>query len=173
MSDTRPNTSGARESAGGEKRVGLHSLKPAEGSRKPRKRLGRGAGTGHGKTSGRGHKGAGARSGASAYAAYEGGQMPLQRRLPRLKGEARGRHTVARPTVYAAVNLRELEGVPGDTIGPDELRAAGLVRKKAELVKILGNGEAGRAMTVRAHAFSKSAREKIEAGGGSVEVLER
>jgi len=99
--------------------------------------------------------------------------MPLQRRLPRLKGEARGRHTVARPTVYAAVNLGELEGVPGDTIGPDELRAAGLVRKKAELVKILGDGEAGRAVTVRAHAFSKSAREKIEAGGGSVEVLER
>jgi large subunit ribosomal protein L15 len=99
--------------------------------------------------------------------------MPLQRRLPRLKGAARGRHTVARPTVYAAVNLGELQGVPGDTIGPDELRAAGLVRKKAELVKILANGEIGRAVTVRAHAFSKSAREKIEAGGGSVEVLER
>ena len=99
--------------------------------------------------------------------------MPLQRRLPRLKGEARGRHTVARPTVYAVVNLGELEGVPGDTIGPDDLRTAGLVRKKAELVKILGDGDAGRAVTLRAHAFSKSAREKIEAGGGSVEVLER
>ena len=151
----------------------LNDISPALGSKKARKRVGRGTGSGHGKTSGRGHKGAGARSGASTHAAYEGGQMPLQRRLPRLKGEARGRHTVARPTVYAVVNLGELEGVPGDTIGPDELRAAGLVRKKAELVKILGDGEAGRAVTLRAHAFSKSAREKIEAGGGSVEVLER
>ena len=151
----------------------LNDISPALGSKKARKRVGRGTGSGHGKTSGRGHKGAGARSGASTHAAYEGGQMPLQRRLPRLKGEARGRHTVARPTVYAVVNLGELEGVPGDTIGPDELRTAGLVRKKAELVKILGDGEPGRAVTLRAHAFSKSAREKIEAGGGSVEVLER
>ena len=99
--------------------------------------------------------------------------MPLQRRLPRLKGEARGRHTVARPVNYAPVNLSDLEGVSGDTIGPDELRAAGLVRKKAKLVKILGNGEVGRAVTVRAHAFSETAKSKIEAGGGSVEVLER
>ena len=151
----------------------LNELKGAPGSKKARKRIGRGEGSGHGKTSGRGHKGAGARSGASAHATYEGGQMPLQRRLPRLKGEARGRHTVARPVVYAGVNLGELEGVPGDTIGPDELRAAGLVRKKAELIKILGDGDMGRAVTVRAHAFSKSARQTIEAGGGSVEVLER
>ena len=151
----------------------LNELKGAPGSKKARKRVGRGTGSGHGKTSGRGHKGAGARSGAKAHATYEGGQMPLQRRLPRLKGEARGRHTVARPIVYAAVNLRELEGVPGDTIGPDELRAAGLVRKRVELVKILGDGEIGRAATVRAHAFSGSAKAKIEAAGGSVEVLER
>jgi large subunit ribosomal protein L15 len=153
--------------------VRLNELKGAPGSKKARKRVGRGTGSGHGKTSGRGHKGAGARSGAKAHATYEGGQMPLQRRLPRLKGEARGRHTVARPTVYAPVNLGELEGVPDDTIGPDELRAAGLVRKRVELVKILGNGEIGRAVSVRAHAFSRSAKEKIEAAGGSVEVLER
>ena len=151
----------------------LNDLSPAPGSKRSRKRVGRGTGSGHGKTSGRGHKGAGARSGASAHAAYEGGQMPLQRRLPRLKGVARGRHTVARPVDYAPVNLSDLEAVPGDTIGPDELRAAGLVRKKAKLVKILGNGEIGRAVTVRAHAFSERARSKIEAGGGSVEVLER
>ena len=151
----------------------LNELKGASGSKKARKRVGRGTGSGRGKTSGRGHKGAGARSGAKAHATYEGGQMPLQRRLPRLKGEARGRHTVARPTVYAAVNLGQLGGLSGDTIGPEELRAAGLVRKKAELVKILGNGEVGRAVTVRAHAFSKAAREKIEAAGGNVEVLER
>jgi large subunit ribosomal protein L15 len=80
---------------------------------------------------------------------------------------------VARPVNYAPVNLSDLEGVSGDTIGPDELRAAGLVRKKAKLVKILGNGEVGRAVTVRAHAFSEAAKRKIEAGGGSVEVLER
>jgi len=153
--------------------VRLNELKGAPGSKKARKRVGRGTGSGHGKTSGRGHKGAGARSGAKAHATYEGGQMPLQRRLPRLKGEARGRHTVARPTVYAPVNLGELEGISGDTIGPDELRAAGLVRKRVELVKILGNGEIGRAVSVRAHAFSRSAKEKIEAAGGSVEVLER
>ena len=151
----------------------LNELKGAPGSKKARKRVGRGTGSGHGKTSGRGHKGAGARSGATTHSTYEGGQMPLQRRLPRLKGEARGRHTVARPVVYAAVNLGELGDVSGDTIGPDELRQAGLVRKKAELVKILGDGEIGRAATVKAHAFSRSAREKIEAAGGSVEVLER
>ncbi len=150
----------------------LNELKGAPGSKKARKRVGRGTGSGHGKTSGRGHKGAGARSGAKAHATYEGGQMPLQRRLPRLKGEARGRHTVARPTVYAAVNLGQLDDISGDTIGPDELRAAGLVRKRVELVKILGDGEIGRAATVRAHAFSGSAKAKIEAAGGSVEVLE-
>ncbi len=151
----------------------LNELKGAPGSKKARKRVGRGMGSGHGKTSGRGHKGSGARSGAKAHATYEGGQMPLQRRLPRLKGEARGRHTVARPVVYAAVNLGQLEGVSGDRIGPDELRAAGRIRKKAELVKILGDGEIGRAVTVRAHAYSKAAKEKIEAAGGTVEVLER
>ena len=151
----------------------LNDISPAPGSTRGRKRVGRGIGSGKGKTSGRGHKGAGARSGSTTHAAYEGGQMPLQRRLPRLKGEARGRHTVARPVNYAPVNLSDLEGVSGDTIGPDELRAAGLVRKKAKLVKILGNGEVGRAVTVRAHAFSETAKSKIEAGGGSVEVLER
>jgi large subunit ribosomal protein L15 len=151
----------------------LNDISPAPGSTRGRKRVGRGIGSGQGKTSGRGHKGAGARSGSTTHAAYEGGQMPLQRRLPRLKGEARGRHTVARPVNYAPVNISDLEGVSGDTIGPDELRAAGLVRKKAKLVKILGNGEVGRAVTVRAHAFSETARSKIEAGGGSVEVLER
>ena len=151
----------------------LNELSPAPGSKKARKRVGRGTGSGHGKTSGRGHKGAGARSGSKAHSTYEGGQMPLQRRLPRLKGEARGRHTVARPTLYAPVNLGQLGDISGDTIGPEELRAAGLVRKKAELVKILGEGEIGRSVTVRAHAFSGSAKAKIEAAGGNVEVLER
>ena len=151
----------------------LNELKGSPGSKKARKRVGRGMGSGHGKTSGRGHKGAGARSGAKAHATYEGGQMPLQRRLPRLKGDARGRHTVAKPVVYAGVNLGQLGGVSGDMIGPDELRAVGLVRKRVKLVKILGDGEIGRPVTVRAHAFSKSAKEKIEAAGGRAEVLER
>jgi len=98
--------------------------------------------------------------------------MPLQRRLPRLKGMARGRHTVAHPKVYAPVNVGELERISGDEIGVEELKVAGLVGKKEVLVKILGDGEIGRAVTVRAHAFSKTAREKIEAAGGGVEVLE-
>jgi len=151
----------------------LNEISPAPGSTRGRKRVGRGIGSGKGKTSGRGHKGAGARSGSGAHTTYEGGQMPLQRRLPRLKGMARGRHTVARPKVYAPVNIGELAELSGDEIGVEELKAAGVVRKKEEMVKILGDGEIGRAVTVRAHAFSKSAREKIEAAGGSVEVLER
>ena len=151
----------------------LNELSPAPGSRRSRKRLGRGTGSGYGKTSGRGHKGAGARSGSGAHTTYEGGQMPLQRRLPRLKGMARGPHTVARPKNFAPVNVGELSELSGDEIGIEKLKAAGVVRKKEEMVKILGDGEIGRAVTVRAHAFSRSAREKIEAGGGSVEVLER
>ena len=151
----------------------LNELSPAPGSRRSRKRLGRGTGSGYGKTSGRGHKGAGARSGSGAHTTYEGGQMPLQRRLPRLKGMARGPHTVARPKNFAPVNVGELAELSGDEIGVEKLKAAGVVRKKEEMVKILGDGEIGRAVTVRAHAFSRSAREKIETAGGSVEVLEQ
>jgi large subunit ribosomal protein L15 len=151
----------------------LNELGPPAGSKKDRKRIGRGIGSGHGKTSGRGHKGANARSGAKAHLAYEGGQMPLQRRLPRLKGMARGPHTTARPKVYAPVNVGELAEFDRDEVGVEELKAAGMVRRKDNLVKILGDGEVGRVVTVRAHAFSKAAKEKIEAAGGSVEVLER
>lgn len=151
----------------------LNDLTPAPGSTTERKRLGRGKGSGHGKNAGRGHKGAGSRSGAAKNAAYEGGQMPLQRRLPRLRGEARGQHTPARPKVYNPVNVGELADVSGDTIGIEELRAAGLVGKRAGLVKILGDGEIGRSVSVQAHAVSRSAQEKIEAAGGSVEILER
>ena len=151
----------------------LNELGPAPGSRKDRKRVGRGTGSGQGKTSGRGHKGGNARSGAKAHLGYEGGQMPLQRRLPRLKGMARGPHTTARPKVYAPVNVGELAELGRDEVGLEELKAAGVVRRKDNLVKILGDGEIGRAVTVWAHAFSKTAKEKIEAAGGSVEVLER
>ena len=151
----------------------LNELGPVPGSKKDRKRVGRGTGSGQGKTSGRGHKGANARSGAKAHLAYEGGQMPLQRRLPRLKGMARGPHTTARPKVYAPVNVGELAELDRDEVGVEELKAAGVVRRKDNLVKILGEGEIGRVVTVRAHAFSKAAKEKIETAGGSVEVLER
>ncbi len=150
----------------------LNELGPAPGSKKSRKRLGRGTGSGYGKTAGRGQKGALSRSGAKAHMTHEGGQMPLQRRLPRLKGMARGPHTPARPKVYAPINVGELAELSGDEIGVEELKAAGVVRKKENLVKILGDGEIGRAVTVRAHAFSETAKEKIEAAGGSVEVLE-
>lgn len=150
----------------------LNELSPAAGSRKSRKRLGRGKGSGYGKNSGRGQNGALSRSGAKAHLAHEGGQMPLQRRLPRLKGMARGPHTPARPTVYSPVNVGELAEISGDEIGVEELRGSGLVGKKGGLVKILGDGEIGRAVTIRAHAFSKTAREKIEAAGGNAEVLE-
>jgi large subunit ribosomal protein L15 len=153
--------------------VRLNELSPAPGSTKARKRVGRGTGSGHGKTSGRGHKGAGARSGSKKNSAYEGGQMPLQRRVPRLKGMARGPYKPARPKVYAPVNVGELAELEGDAIGVEEMKAAGLLRKKEALVKILGVGEISRAVKVRAHAFSGTAREKIEAAGGSVETLER
>lgn len=151
----------------------LDDIGPAPGSRTIGKRMGRGKGSGHGKNAGRGHKGAGSRSGAKDHAGFEGGQLPLQRRLPRLRGEARGQHTPARPKVYNPVNVGELAEVSGDTIGIEELRLAGLVGKRDELVKILGDGEIGKAVAVQTHAVSRAAREKIEAAGGSVEILER
>ena len=151
----------------------LNELSPAPGSSRSRKRLGRGTGSGYGKTSGRGHKGAKARSGARAHVAYEGGQMPLQRRLPRLKGMARGLHTVAHPKVYAPINVGEIAELQAEEIGIEELKVAGVVRKKEALVKILGDGEISRAVTVRAHAFSRTARRKIEAAGGRAEILEQ
>lgn len=150
----------------------LNELSPSPGSRTERKRVGRGSGSGHGKTSGKGHKGFKSRSGNTTPAGYEGGQLPLQRRLPRLKGMARGRHTPSRPKVYQPVNLDRLEEVGKSEIGIDDLRDAGIIRKRGNPVKILGSGEINKAVTVRAHAFSGTAREKIEAAGGTVEVLE-
>ena len=142
-----------------------HELKPAEGSHKRRKRVGRGEGSGKGKTAGRGTKGTRARGEVHLF--FEGGQMPLVRRVPKLKG-----FTPPNRKVYGAVNLRELATVEGDNVGPDEVRAAGLVHKRDKLIKILGNGEIDRAMTVTAHAFSQSARTKIEGAGGTVVVLD-
>jgi large subunit ribosomal protein L15 len=143
----------------------LGSLHPSPGSTRPIKRVGRGPGSGHGKTAGRGHKGKGARSGGNVKPGYEGGQMPLQRRIPK-----RGFRPVSR-TEYAVVNLADLgRFAAGSTVGPDELRDARLVRGRRP-VKLLGDGTLAHALTVRAHAFSKTARERIEAAGGTVEVV--
>ncbi|HEX2195739.1 MAG TPA: 50S ribosomal protein L15 [Actinomycetota bacterium] len=142
-----------------------HELRPAEGAHKRRKRVGRGEGSGKGKTAGRGTKGTKARGEVHLF--FEGGQMPLVRRVPKLKG-----FNPPNRKVYGAVNLRELSTVDGDAVGPDELRAAGLVHKRDKLIKVLGDGEVDRAITVSAHAFSESARSKIEGAGGSVVVLD-
>ena len=144
----------------------LHELKPAPGSRRTRKRVGRGPGSGLGKTSGRGHKGQKSRSGYSSKPGFEGGQMPLHRRLPK-----RGFTNIFRKT-FRTVNIDRLNGFEGGTtIDPDALLRAGLLRKGRDAVKILGNGEIKVAITVRAHKFTKSAKEKIEAAGGKAEVL--
>ena len=143
----------------------LSTLHPAPGAKRNKKRVGRGTGSGTGKTAGRGHKGRKSRSGGNSPPGYEGGQMPLQRRLPK-----RGFKPVSR-VEYAVVNLAQLAAFPaGSTVGPEELQARRLTRK-SERVKCLGDGTLPHALTVRAHAFSASARERIEAAGGTVEVL--
>jgi large subunit ribosomal protein L15 len=143
--------------------VKIHDLKPAPGSSKPRKRVGRGIGGKGGKTAGRGTKGQGARD--TIPAAFEGGQMPLHMRIPKLRG-----FNNPFRVEYQAVNLDVLEASGLDEVTPDVLHARGLTHKGA-LVKVLGRGEITRAVTVKAHAFSKSAEAAITAAGGSVEVL--
>jgi large subunit ribosomal protein L15 len=141
-----------------------HDLRPAPGSTKARKRVGRGEGSGRGKTAGRGTKGTRARGEVHIF--FEGGQMPLVRRVPKLKG-----FTPPKKTVYGAVNVGDLSAVEGAEIGPDELRSSGLVHKRDKLIKVLGSGEIDRAVTITAHAFSATARSKIEAAGGTATVI--
>jgi len=141
-----------------------HELRPPAGSHTKKTRVGRGEASGKGKTAGRGTKGTRARGRVHTF--FEGGQMPLARRVPKLKG-----FTPPNRTVYGAVNLSEVSEMDGDELGPDEFRASGLLKKRDKLVKVLGAGDIGRAVTVRAHAFSASARSKIEAAGGSTEVI--
>jgi large subunit ribosomal protein L15 len=155
--------------------IGLHSLSPPRGARRPRKRIGRGQGSGYGKTSGRGQKGAGSRSGNKRKAGYEGGQNPLHMRMRKLRGPHR---KMSMPfeqfrTRTQPVNLADLEQRfdAGSEVTPDSLRAAGLAKRR-DPVKILARGELSKKLTVKAHAFSATAREKIEAAGGSCEVLE-
>lgn len=146
-------------------RLGLDNLSPVPGSHRPRKRVGRGHGSGSGKTSGKGHKGQKSRTGVSIPAWFEGGQMPLHRRVPK-----RGFKSL-NPKRYQVVNLSALAGLSESAIGPDELVDHGLIRSARKAVKILGDGAPGRAITVRAHAFSASARERITADGGTVELI--
>lgn len=143
----------------------LHELSPVPGSHRTRKRVGRGPGSGLGKTAGRGQKGQKARSGGSVARGFEGGQMPLQRRIPK-----RG-FTPLNRVEYAVVNLRDLAELQESELTPELLREHGLVGKKALPLKVLGTGEVSKAFTVHAHAFSASARAKIEAAGGTVAVL--
>jgi len=143
----------------------LHELQPAAGSTTAPKRLGRGVGSGLGKTSGKGHKGAKARSGGGKRPGFEGGQMPLYRRVPK-----RGFHNIYR-TEYATVNVGQLEIFENGTVVTAEtLKEAGLIKKVMDGVKILGNGELTKKLTVEAVKFSDSAKEKIEGLGGKAEV---
>lgn len=149
-----------------EEHLGLENLSPPEGARPSGKRRGRGPGSGLGKTSGRGHKGQKQHSGKKVPVWFEGGQMPLYRRVPK-----RG-FTPPNRTENQIVNLRDLAGVEADELGPEELEGMGLIDDPDHPVKVLGDGDVDRALTVSAHAFSASAREKIEGAGGTAEVIE-
>ena len=145
----------------------LHDLKPRPGAKHRRKRLGQGESSGHGKTSGRGGKGQTARSGSSIRIGFEGGQMPLIRRIPK-RGFNNARHTVA----YCPVNLESLNQFDdGARVDSDIIRNAGLANGPVKLVKILGDGELKKKLTVVAHKFSASAKQKIEAAGGKCEII--
>ena len=144
----------------------LHELKPAEGSTKSKKRIGRGTATGQGKSAGKGQKGQKSRSGGGVRLGFEGGQMPLYRRLPKI-----GFTNIFRKE-YAVVNLSDLERFDnGTVVNPDVLKEAGLVKAMLSGVKILGNGDLTKNLTVQAHKFSKTAADKIAAAGGKVEVI--
>src|SRR5256886_12924004 len=156
--------------------IGLHTLKPAPGSRRPRKRVGRGEGSGSGKTAGRGQKGAGARSGNKKRARFEGGQNPIHMRMRKLRGPRMKKSMPFEPfrTHTQPVNLAALEERfdAGAEVTPEALEAKGLATRKGIPVKILARGELSKALTVHAHAFSAAARERIEAAGGTCQLIE-
>ncbi|HEY5626431.1 MAG TPA: 50S ribosomal protein L15 [Nitrospira sp.] len=146
--------------------MNLHDLSPAKGAKKKRKRIGRGPGSGHGKTATKGHKGLLARSGGGKGPGFEGGQMPLIRRVPKYG------FTNPFRKEYAIVNIKSLADLSAaGTITPQALVDAGLVKRVKLPIKILGNGELKKAIVVQAHKFSKSAEAKIQAAGGSIEVI--
>jgi large subunit ribosomal protein L15 len=156
--------------------IGLHNLKPKPGSKRPRKRIGRGEGSGLGKTSGRGHKGAGSRSGSKRKANYEGGQNPIHMRMRKLRGPHMKKSMPFENfrTKTQPVNLADLEErFEADAeVTPESLKEKGLA-KRSEPVKVLARGKISKKLTVRAHAFSAAAKEQIEAAGGSCHTLER
>jgi large subunit ribosomal protein L15 len=158
-------------------RIGLHSLAPAPGSRRPRKRIGRGEGSGTGKTSGRGQKGAGSRAGSKRRARFEGGQMPIHMRMRKLRGPHMKKSMPFEPfrTHTQPVNIASLESrfEVGTEVTIELMQANGLGTRKDVPIKILANGELTKALTVHAHAFSASARERIEAAGGACRLVER
>jgi large subunit ribosomal protein L15 len=162
--------------AGGEERIGLHTIKPPPGSRRPRKRVGRGEGSGTGKTAGRGEKGAGSRSGSKERPRFEGGQNPIHMRMRKLRGPHMKKSMPFEPfrTHTQPVNLAVLEERfdAGAEVTPDALRAKGLAKRKGIPVKILAQGELSKALTVHAHAFSAAARERIESAGGTCQIIE-
>jgi large subunit ribosomal protein L15 len=155
--------------------IGLHNLRPKPGSRRPRKRLGRGEGSGLGKTSGRGHKGAGARSGSKRKAGYEGGQNPIHMRMRKLRGPHMKKSMPFEEfrTRTQPVNVGDLEArFDADAeVTPETLKEKGLA-KRSDPVKVLARGEVSKALKVQAHGFSEAARRKIEAAGGSCHTLE-
>jgi len=157
-------------------RIGLHSLSPAPGSRRPRKRVGRGEGSGTGKTSGRGQKGAGARSGSKSRAAFEGGQMPIHMRMRKLRGPHMKKSMPFEPfrTHTQPVNISALESRfdAGTEVTIELMKANGLATRRDVPVKVLAKGDLSKALTVHAHAFSAGARERIEAAGGSCRIVE-
>lgn len=145
----------------------LHELKPAEGARKTRKRKGIGIGSGLGKTAGKGHKGQNARSGGGVRRGFEGGQMPLHQRIPK-----RGFSNAPFKKEFAEINVGDLNNLPaGTVVTPELLKETGLVKSLRDGVRVLGNGELTVKLEVRAHGFTKGAAEKIQAAGGSVEVI--
>ncbi len=158
-----------------EERIGLHNLKPAPGSRRPRKRVGRGNGSGTGKTSGRGQKGAGSRSGSRDRARFEGGQMPIHMRMRKLRGPHMKKSMPFEPfrTHTQPVNLQDLEDrfEAGTEVTLEALTGKGLATRKGIPVKVLAKGELTKPLTVHAHGFSAAARERIEAAGGTCTTL--
>src|SRR3989442_1070523 len=159
-----------------ETKVGLHNLKPAPGSRKARKRVGRGEGSGTGKTAGRGQKGYGSRSGAKDRARFEGGQMPIHMRMRKLRGPHMKKSMPFEPfrTATQPVNLGDLQErfEDGAEVTPEAMRAKGLAKRKGVPVKVLGGGELTAKLTVHAHGFSTAARERIEGAGGTCRTIE-
>jgi large subunit ribosomal protein L15 len=162
--------------AEGPERIGLHNLKPAPGSRKARKRVGRGEGSGTGKTAGRGQKGWGSRSGAKRRVRFEGGQNPIHMRMRKLRGPHMKKSMPFEMfrTATQPVNLLDLEArfESGAEVTIEALHEHGLATKKGVPVKILAKGEISKPLTVHAHGFSKTAREKIEGAGGTCQVIE-